>query len=80
MASARTSANVAAMRAKDEQNLSLLKNQILKYNTVMPGEWVGGRIILDKPPKSRSGSRNYRISVQFGGEVHSFQVTQDRTS
>ena len=44
---------------------------ILKDNTVLPGEWVGGIVVLDAPTKARDGSATYRIDIQLSGEVHS---------
>ena len=79
-ASAQTAANFAAIQAQSQQALNHLQNAILKDNTVMPGEWVGGIVILDSPDKARDEIATYRVDVQFGGELHSFVVNQSRTS
>src|SRR5262245_39604295 len=42
MASAQTAANFAAIQVNGQQALDELQNSILKDNTVMPGEWIGG--------------------------------------
>ena len=79
-ANAQTAANFAAIQAEGQHALDKLQSAILKDNTVMPGEWVGGIVILDVPPKARDGVTSYRIDVQFGNEVHSFVVNQSRAS
>jgi hypothetical protein len=76
---AQTAANLAAIQARGEQTLGELQNTILKDNTVMPGEWVGGVVVLDTPEKAPDGIAQYKINVEFGGEVHSFSVSQART-
>ena len=76
-ASAQTAANMAAIQAQGRHALSNLQNLILKDNTVLPGQWVGGVIVLDVPSKA-NGSATYRISVPLGGEVHSFVVNQTK--
>jgi len=76
-ASAQTAANFAAIEAQGRQALDALQNSILKDNTILPGEWVGGIVIVDAPAKS-DGAANYRIDVQLPGEVHSFVVSQTR--
>lgn len=78
-ANAQTAASIANLRATGQRNLAALQNTVLKDNTVMPGEWIGGRVILDSPKQSRNGRANYKIDVEFGGEVHSFNVLQSRT-
>jgi hypothetical protein len=52
-----------------------LQRTILKDNTVMPGEWVGGTIILASPTQGDVGA-SYSIVVAFGGEEHEFTVAQ----
>lgn len=73
-----TDADFAAIRQQGEANLAQLQDTILKDNTVLPGEWYGGTIVLDVPEKSDNGSSTYTISVRFGGETHEFQVSQTK--
>lgn len=75
-ANAETQADVANWQAQGEQNLAALEHTILKDNTVMPGEWIGGTIVLDPPAYSGSTPKSYVITVDFGGEQHEFQVAQ----
>jgi len=53
-----------------------LQATILKDNTVMPGEWYGGTVVLAPPEKAQEGATAYTIAVAFGGEEHSFAVSQ----
>jgi hypothetical protein len=75
-AAAQTAANFAAIEAQGKQALDSLQDSILKDNTVLPGEWVGGVVVLDAPSKSGDGTATYRIDVSLPGEVHSFVVSQ----
>jgi hypothetical protein len=77
---AQTAANFAAIEAQGQQRLGELQNTILKDNTVLPGEWVGGIVVLDRPPKAADGVSRYQIDVRFGGELYSFAVNQARSS
>lgn len=75
-AAAQTSADFAAIRAQGEANLQTLQSTILKDNTVLPGEWYGGTIVIEPPEKAQDGTRHYSISITFGGEEHTFSVSQ----
>lgn len=79
-AEAETSANFAAIQAHGERNLAALQSTILKDNTVLSGEWVGGYVVMGTPEKSGNDSVRYRINVHFGGEHHSFEITQSEMS
>ncbi len=76
---AQTAENFAAIQAQGQQRLGELQSTILKDNTVLPGEWIGGLVVLDAPPEAADGVASYRIDVQFGGEVHSFSVREARS-
>jgi hypothetical protein len=73
-ANAQTTADFAALRAQGEENLYALESTILKDNTVMPGEWFGGSIVLAPPEKAETGHTAYVITVRFGGEEHTFSI------
>src|SRR5262249_30654590 len=75
LAAAETSADFERLRAQGETNLRALDATILKDNTVMPGEWYGGTIVLAPPAKSASGGKDYSIVIDFGGEEHTFAVS-----
>jgi hypothetical protein len=75
-ASARTAADFAAIQAQGEHNLARLQQTIIKDHTLMPGEWFGGLVVLDTPKKSESGLAEYLITIDLGGEAHTFRVRQ----
>jgi hypothetical protein len=79
LAQAQTNADFASLRAEGELNLQRLEQTILKDHTVLPGEWYGGTIVLEVPPRGAGDITEYTISVRFGGEVHEFQVRQTPT-
>ncbi len=73
-----TSNDFARLRAQGEDNLARLDNTILKDHTVMPNEWYGGVVVLDKPEKDDKGATHYSVTVAFGGELHEFEIKQAR--
>lgn len=70
-----TSANFAAISAQGEQNLAALEHNILKDNTVLPGEWYGGTVVFDPPQSTDGASTPYTLTVSFGEEEHEFQIS-----
>jgi hypothetical protein len=79
LANAQTSADFAMIRSEGQNNLAALKGSIIKDNTLMPGEWYGGTIVLDAPKKSKAGVTNYIVLVTVEGETHQFRVSQRKT-
>jgi hypothetical protein len=75
IAANQTQADFAQLRAQGEANLDGLQATILKDNTVMPGEWYGGTIVLAAPEQAAQGVTTYSVSVMFGGEEHVFAVS-----
>jgi hypothetical protein len=75
IADAETRADFERVKAQGEANLQALETTILKDNTVMPGEWYGGTIVLAPPVSSAQGRKDYSIAVIFGGEEQTFAVT-----
>jgi hypothetical protein len=75
-ASAQTNAEIATMQAEGERNLQALNQTILKDHTVLPGEWYGGTIVMERPPRPDQEVAQYNLSIRFGGEVHEFQIRQ----
>ena len=49
LANAQTQADIESLQEQGDANLAALSNTILKDNTVMPGEWIGGTIVLATP-------------------------------
>ena len=77
-ANAQTAANFAVIQAQGRQALDQLQTSVLKDNTILPGEWVGGIVVLDAPAKAGNGTATYRIDVRLTDEVHSFVVSQSK--
>lgn len=75
-ANEQTDADFEQIRVQGERNLGALQQTILKDNTVLPGEWYGGTVVLDQPAQSGNGPAEYVVSVQFAGELHEFAVKQ----
>lgn len=65
----------SAVIERGQQSLAALENQVLKDNTVMPGEWIGGQVHFAKPTATESG-KQYRITVVIGSDVHQIDVAQ----
>lgn len=79
-ANSETAADLAMLRGQGEQNMAALQQTILKDNTVMPGEWFGGSVVLEPPQKTSGGPVNYTLSVEFAGEQHIFSVSHVESS
>ena len=57
--------------------LDELQNAILKDNTVLPGQWIGGVVVLDSPTET-NGAASYSLDVRIGGEIHTFAINDAR--
>lgn len=75
-ASIQNQAMIASTIAQGRQNLNRLERLVLKDTTVMPREWIGGRVFLAPPIGDNGKPKSYEIRVRFGTDVHSFKVTQ----
>ncbi len=75
-ASAQNDAMIANTVARGQANMASLERNVLKDNTIMPGEWIGGQLHF-APPESEPGqSKQYTISISIAGEVHEIEITQ----
>ena len=76
-ASAQNDAMIANTIERGRQNLATLEQEVIKDNTLMPGEWYGGQLHFAPPITSDAGGpKTYRISITVGGETHDIEVTQ----
>ena len=75
---ARQNADLAAsVVAQGEINLTSLEQNIIKDNTLMPGETYGGIIVVAPPSTSESTeASSYRLSMVIAGERHDLDVDQ----
>lgn len=60
-----------------QRNMATLEQQVLKDNTVMPGEWVGGQVHI-APPANDPDGKYYRITLTVGSDVHEIDVAQQK--
>jgi hypothetical protein len=71
-------AMIASAVETGQRNMETLERFVLKDNTIMPGEWVGGQVHISPPSTMNGQSKNYVISVSFAGDVHQIEVVQQR--
>lgn len=67
---------VAATIERGQQNMAELEGTILKDNTLLPGEWYGGRLQLQPPAKAADGAKTYVIALQLGPDRHEISIQQ----
>jgi len=74
-ASAQNDTMIANTIETGRRNLAVFERTVLKDNTIMPEEWVGGQVHIS-PPYSGGQSKHYAIDVRVAGDEHKFDVTQ----
>jgi hypothetical protein len=63
-AAAQNEAMISSTIEQGRRNLAGLERSVLKDNTLLPGEWYGGTVHLQRPASVRSGSAKiYSISL-----------------
>jgi hypothetical protein len=77
-AAAQNEAMISGVIERGQQNLASLESEVIKDNTMMPGEWYGGQLQFD-PPQS-DGVRSYRITIQIGAERHEVDIVHEKAS
>lgn len=76
-AAAQNEAMIAGTIERGQANMAALEQNVLKDNTLMPGEWVGGQLHLSPPTNPPSGnSKNYTIIINVGTDRHVIDVSQ----
>jgi len=66
--------------AQGQANLSNLERDVIKDNTLMPGEWYGGTLQFQAPVQEESGApKNYTIALTVGTERHEIDIVQDKS-
>ncbi len=77
-ASAQNEALISATIERGQQNLATLEKSVIKDDTIFPGEWYGGLLVLQ--PLTSGDSRNapkiYSIYLLIGQDRHQIDVTQ----
>jgi hypothetical protein len=74
-ASAQNEAMISNTIETGQRNMAALEHSVLKDNTVMPGEWVGGQVHIS-PPVSGGQPKRYTIAVNLAGDAHQVEVIQ----
>ena len=76
-AAAQNDAMIAGTIERGQANMAALEQNVLKDNTLMPGEWVGGQLHLSPPTNPPSGnSKSYTIIINVGADRHVIDVSQ----
>jgi hypothetical protein len=79
-AEAQNSAMIEGVAASSEINMAALEKNVLKDNTVMPTEWVGGQLHIEAPNEGATGVKRYSITIPVGDDRHEIVVTQGPSS
>jgi hypothetical protein len=59
-------------------NLAKLEREVIKDNTLMPGEWYGGALHVQAPAEAgASGPKRYAIALTIGPDRHEIEVLQE---
>jgi len=58
------------------RNLAALEQQVIKDNTLMPGEWYGGQLHFAPPQATEGKPKTYTITIRIGDDVHEIEVVQ----
>lgn len=67
---------IADTLATGQFNLAALEQDVLKDNTVLPAEWIGGLLHMEPPAGDAGPIKAYVITVPVGGDVHEIVVKQ----
>jgi hypothetical protein len=58
-------------------SLIALEQEVIKDNTLMPGEWYGGTLHVQAPADGASGPKTYSIAMTVGPDRHEIDVVQE---
>lgn len=75
-AAAQNEAMIGSIIERGQQNMAALENGIIKDNTLMPGEWYGGKLVLQPLSSEGDGPKNYTIALMVGSERHEIDISQ----
>ncbi|WP_232628301.1 hypothetical protein [Methylobacterium sp. Leaf118] len=77
-ADAQNAALIGETVAGGQLNLAALEQNVIKDNTVMPAEWVGGQLHIEPPAGGVGAAKAYVITVPVGNDIHEITVTQGK--
>jgi hypothetical protein len=75
-ANAQNNAVIASTIEQGQLNMAALERGIIKDNTLLPGEWYGGKLVLQPPNADGDGPKTYSISLKVGPDQHEIEITQ----
>jgi hypothetical protein len=75
-AAAQNEAMIGAMIERGQQNMAAHEQGIIKDNTLMPGEWYGGQLVLQPLSSEGDGAKSYTIALLVGTDRHEIDVSQ----
>ena len=79
-ADAQNAAMIQSAAATGQFNMAALEKDVLKDNTILPQEWIGGQLHIEAPSGSGTGPKQYVITVPVGEDLHEIAVTQGSAS
>jgi hypothetical protein len=68
---------IAATVERGQQNLAILEQSIIKSNTLLPGEWYGGKLVFEPPDGDQ---KSYRLLIPVGPDVHEIDIAQGKVA
>jgi hypothetical protein len=78
-AAAQNEAMIGSMIERGQQNMAALEQGVIKDNTLMPGEWYGGQLVLQPLSSDGDGPKTYTIALLVGTERHEIDISQVAT-
>jgi hypothetical protein len=77
-ASAQNDAMISATIERGQQNLATLEKSVIKDDTIFPGEWYGGQLVLQPlaSTDSRDIPKTYSIDLLVGRDRHQIDIAQ----
>jgi hypothetical protein len=80
-ASAENAALVADTIETGQRNLAFLERNVIKDNTLFPGEWYGGQLHIQPPVSDTSrGPKRYSLAIVIGNDRHEIDIVQSRSA
>lgn len=76
-ASAENDAMISSTVENGRRNMAVLEREIIKDNTMLPGEWYGGQLHFDPPEGEIGQPKSYIIAIKIGADIHEIEVVQE---
>lgn len=75
-AAAQNEAMISATIETGQRNMAVLEQDVIKDNTLLPGEWYGGQLHLAPPTDQGGAHKSYTIVITVGPDRHVIDVAQ----